>query len=117
MALLDTSKAKFEEMFVKPLGGSYENGSDKIIGFGTANYFKSLVDSMGRLVGHLASADFSDRSDDWEMLARLSPSETNFNKELRSLAVEATSFYDATAPEDVNIFRIGNRQAIDLASL
>lgn len=118
MSLLDTSKAKFEELFIKPLGGSYENGAEKIIGFGTGTFFKSLVDGkMGRLVGHLSSAPFSDRSEDWEMLALLQPTETNFNKELRTLAIQATSYYDATAPEEINIFRIGNRQAIDLASL
>lgn len=116
MSLLDNSKAKFEEMFIKPLGGSYTN-VDKIIGFGTDAFYKSIVTKMGRLVGHLRSAAFSDRSEDWEMLALLRPSETNFNKELRTLAIEATSFYDATAPEEVNIFRIGNRQAIDLAAL
>lgn len=117
MSLLDTSKAKFEEMFIKPLGGSYENGGDKILGFGSGTFFKSLVGKMGRLVGHLSAASYSDRSEDWEMLALLQPSETNFNKELRTLALEATSYYDATAPADINIFRIGNRQAIDLASL
>lgn len=118
MSLLDSSKAKFEELFIKPLGGTYENGAEKIIGFGTGNFFKSIVDGkMGRLVGHLKSAAFSDRSEDWEMLALLQPTETNFNKELRTLAIQATSYYDATAPEDVNIFRIGNRQAIDLAAL
>lgn len=117
MSLLDTSKEKFEEMFIKPLGGVYENGGSKIIGFGTGSFYQSLVGRMGRLVGHLRSADFSDRSEDWEMLALLQPSETNFNKELRTLAIEATSYYDATAPADVNIFRLGNRQAIDLANL
>lgn len=117
MGLTDVSNEKFEEMFIKPLGGVYENGPDKIIGFGTANYFKSLVEKMGKLVGHDASADFSDRSNDWTMLALLKPTETNFNKELRVLNVEATSFLDAVAPEEVNVFSIGDRSIVDVAAL
>ena len=117
MSLTDVSNEKFEEMFVKPLGGTYESGPDKLIGFGTANYFKSLVDNMGILIGHDSAADFSDRSNDWQMLALLKPTETNFNKELRTLSIEATSFLDVNAPEEVNVFSIGDRSIVDVASL
>ena len=117
MSITDTSKEKFEELFIKPLGGSYENGADKLIGFGTANFFKSLMTKIGKLVGHDASADYSDRSNDWQMLAVPNPSSINFNKELQVIEVEFTSAFDATMPEAINIFSIGDKTKIDFASL
>lgn len=119
MSITDTSREKFEELFIKPLGGKYTNPTSQVevLGFGTGAMFKSLVDKLGRLIGHDAGVAFSDRSNDWEMLALLRPTETNFNKELQLFGIEAVSYYDATMPEDVNIFRIGDKSAIDLANV
>jgi len=117
MSLTDTSKEKFEELFVKPLGGAYENGSDKLIGFGTASFFSSLMSKIGKLVGHDSSAAFTDRSNDWQMLAVPNPSSINFNKELQVIEVEFVSAFDATMPEAINIFSIGDKTKIDLAAL
>lgn len=117
LSMTDTSREKFEELFVKPMGGVYENGADKLIGFGTANFFKSLMERIGMLVGHDASADFSDRSNDWQMLAVPKPTSINFNKELQSLECEFVSAFDATMPEAINIFSIGDMSKVDRASL
>lgn len=117
MSITDTSKAKFEEMFINPLGGKYTNGSDEIIGFGTGNFFKSLLVKAGKLIGHDAGVAFTDRTNDWVMLASIKPNSINFNKELQVIETEFVSYYDATMPEDVNIFRIGDFSKIDLESL
>ena len=117
MSITDTSKEKFEEIFIKPLGGVYENGADKVIGFGTANFFKSLMTQIGRLVGHSASEPYTDRSNDWQMLAVPNPSSINFNKELSVIECEFSSAFDATMPEAINIFSIGKMEAIDFAAL
>lgn len=117
MSITDTSKAKFEEVFIKPLGGTYTNGSDEIIGFGTGNFFKSLLVKAGKLIGHDAGVAFTDRSNDWVMLAKVTPSSINFNKELQVIETEFVSYYDATMPEEVNVFRIGDFSKIDLESL
>lgn len=117
MSITDTSVAKFEELFIKPLGGSYENGPDKLIGFGTGNFFKSLISKAGKLIGHDASAPYSDRSNDWVMLASPKPNSINFNKELQVVETEFMSYYDASMPEAINIFRIGDFSKIDFASL
>jgi len=117
MSITDTSKEQFEEIFVKPLGGVYENAGDKIIGFGTANFFKSLMTQIGKLVGHDASAAFTDRANDWQMLAVPNPSSINFNKELQVLECEFASAFDATMPEAINIFSIGDITILDRAAL
>tara|TARA_R110002153_G_scaffold136399_4_gene286308 strand:+ start:2536 stop:3459 length:924 start_codon:yes stop_codon:yes gene_type:complete len=117
LSMTDTSKELFEEIFVKPLGGTYENGTDKLIGFGTANYFKSLMERIGKLIGHDASADYSDRSNDWQMLAVAKPSSINFNKEIQALECEFVSAFDATMPEAINIFSIGDMSKVDRAAL
>tara|TARA_R110000868_G_C10972634_1_gene770637 strand:+ start:19108 stop:20031 length:924 start_codon:yes stop_codon:yes gene_type:complete len=117
MSITDTSREKFEELFIKPLGGIYENGADKLIGFGTANFFQSLMTKIGKLVGHDSAAAFTDRSNDWQMLAVPNPSSINFNKELQVIEVEFTSAFDATMPEAINIFSIGDKTKIDFASL
>jgi hypothetical protein len=117
MSLTDTSKEKFEEIFIKPLGGSYENGADKLIGFGTANFFQSLMTKIGKVVGHRASSAYSDRSEDWQMLAVPNPTSINFNKELQVIECEFVSAYDATMPESVNIFSIGDMSIVDYAAL
>lgn len=118
LSMTDTSRESFKELFIKPLGGVYTNGPDEIIGFGTGNFFTSLMTKKaGKLVGHDASAAFSDRTNDWVMLALIKPASINFNKEIQALEVEFTSLYDATAPEEVNIFRIGDMTKIDLAAL
>ena len=117
MSLTDTSVAKFKELFIKPLGGVHTEGADEIIGFGTDNFFKSLIIKAGKLVGHDAGVAYSDRSNDWSMLASISPSSMNFNKELQVLETEFVSYYDATMPETVNIFRIGKFDLIDFSAL
>lgn len=117
MSIKDTSVTKFEELFVKPLGGTYENGADKVIGFGTGNFFKSLISKAGKLVGHDAGVAFTDRSNDWTMLASIKPNSINFNKELQVVEAEFVSYYDATMPNAVDIFRIGDFSKIDLESL
>tara|TARA_R110000744_G_scaffold82910_1_gene162881 strand:- start:709 stop:1632 length:924 start_codon:yes stop_codon:yes gene_type:complete len=117
LSMTDTSKELFEEIFVKPLGGTYENGTDKLIGFGTANYFKSLMERIGKLIGHDASAEYSDRSNDWQMLAVAKPSSINFNKEIQALECEFVSAFDATMPEAINIFSIGDMSKVDRAAL
>lgn len=117
MSITDTSKEKFEELFIKPLGGTYTNGADKLIGFGTANFFKSLMTKIGKLVGHDSSVANTDRSNDWQMLAVPNPSSINFNKELQVIEVEFQSAFDATMPEAINIFSIGDKTKIDFASL
>jgi len=117
MSITDTSKEKFEELFVKPLGGTYENGPDKLIGFGTAAFFKSLMTKIGKLIGHDASAAFSERENDWQMLAVPNPSSINFNKELQVVECEFVSALDSTMPEAINIFSIGDKTKIDLAAL
>lgn len=117
MSITDTSKEKFEELFVKPLGGTYTNGPDKLIGFGTAAFFKSLMTKIGKLIGHDASAAFTDRSNDWQMLAVPNPSSINFNKELQVVECEFVSAFDATMPEAINIFSIGDKSKIDFAAL
>lgn len=117
LSITDTSKEKFEELFVKPLGGTYENGADKIIGFGTANFFKSLMTQIGKLQGHSASEPYTDRSNDWTMLAVPNPSSINFNKELSVIECEFASAFDATMPEAINIFSIGDGSKIDFAAL
>jgi len=117
LSLTDTSRDLFEELFVKPLGGTYENGADKLIGFGTAAFFKSLMTKVGKLVGHDAAADFSDRSDDWQMLAIPKPTSINFNKEIQALECEFVSAFDATMPEAINIFSIGDMSKVDRAAL
>jgi hypothetical protein len=117
LSITDTSKEKFEEVFIKPLGGDYENAGERLIGFGTGNFFKSLMTQIGKLVGHDANTPFSDRSNDWQMLAAPTPSSINFNKELQAIECEFVSVYDATMPEDVNIFSIGDMSIVDYASL
>lgn len=117
MSLTDTTKAKFKEMFIKPLGGTYENGPDELIGFGTGNFFKSLISKAGKLIGHDAGVAYSDRSDDWQMLAIPNPTAINFNKELQALETEFVSAYDSTMPEAINIFSIGDKTIVDLAAL
>ncbi len=117
LSMTDTSKELFEEIFVKPLGGTYENGADKLIGFGTASFFKSLMEKIGKLVGHDASADFTDRSNDWQMLAVPKPNTINFNKELQALECEFVTAFDATMPEAINIFSIGDMTKVDRAAL
>jgi hypothetical protein len=117
MSLTDTSREKFEEIFIKTLGGTYENGADKIIGFGTGSFFTSLAVKMGKLIGHDAGVAYSDRSNDWSLLAKPNPSGLNFNKELQALECEFTSYFDATMPEAVNVFRIGDFSKIDFESL
>jgi len=117
MSLTDTSRAQFEEMFINPLGGKYVNGLDEVIGFGTDSFFKSLLAKAGKLVGHDAGVAYTDRSNDWSMLASIKPSSINFNKELQVIETEFISYYDATAPEEVNIFKIGDFSVIDLESL
>jgi len=117
MSLTNTSREQFEEMFINPLGGKYENGGNEVIGFGTGNFFQSLLVKAGKLVGHDAGVAYSDRSNDWAMLASIKPSSINFNKELQVIETEFVSYYDATAPEQVNIFKIGDFSIIDLESL
>ena len=117
MSMTDTSKEKFEEIFIKPLGGSYINGADKLLGFGSGNFFQSMMSKIGKLVGHSASAAYTDRSDDWQMMAFPTPSSINFNKELQVIECEFISAYDATMPEDVNIFSIGDMSIVDYAAL
>lgn len=117
MSLTDTSKEKFEEVFIKPLGGEYINGADKLIGFGSGNFFSSLMSEIGKLVGHSKSDAYTDRSNDWQMLAFPTPSSINFNKELQVIECEFVSAYDATMPEDINIFSIGDMSIVDYASL
>lgn len=118
LSMTDTSREKFEEIFVKPLGGKYVNGMDELIGFGTGNFFKSLIDGkIGKLIGHDAGVAFSDRTNDWQMLAYPNPTSINFNKELQAIEAEFVSAYDATMPEDINVFSIGDKSKIDLASL
>ena len=117
MSLTDTSKATFKEMFINPLGGTYVNGPDELIGFGSASFFSSLMVKIGKLVGHSANAAFTDRSDDWQMLAMPNPSSINFNKELQVIECEFTSAFDATMPEAINIFSIGDKTKIDFATL
>jgi hypothetical protein len=72
---------------------------------------------IGKLVGHDAAADFTDRSNDWQMLAVPNPSSINFNKELQVIECEFASAFDATMPEAINIFSIGDKTKIDLAAL
>jgi hypothetical protein len=117
LSITDTSKEKFEELFVKPLGGTYENGADKLIGFGTAGFFKSLMEKIGKLIGHDASALYSDRSNDWQMLAIPKPNSINFNKELQVIECEFVSAFDSTMPEAINIFSIGDMSKIDRVAL
>lgn len=117
MSFADTTKDKFKEMFIKPLGGVYVNGSEELIGFGTAAFFQSLMTKAGKLIGHEASAAFTDRSNDWNMLAVPNPTGINFNKELQALETEFTSLYDANMPEAVNLFQIGDKTIVDLAAL
>ena len=117
MSLTDTTKEKFKEMFIKPLGGTYENGPDELIGFGTGNFFKSLISKAGKLIGHDAGVAYSDRSNDWQMLAIPNPTGINFNKELQALETEFVSAYDSTMPEAINIFSIGDKTIVDLAAL
>ena len=117
LSITDTSREKFEELFVKPLGGTYENGADKLIGFGTAGFFKSLMEKIGKLIGHDASAAFTDRSNDWQMLAIPKPNSINFNKELQAIECEFVSAFDSTMPEAINIFSIGDMSKIDRVAL
>lgn len=117
MSITDTSKEKFEEIFVKPLGGVYENGADKLIGFGTAAFFQSLMVKIGKLQGHDAGVSFDDKSNDWQMLAVPNPSSINFNKELQVIECEFASAFDATMPEAINIFSIGDKSKVDFAAL
>jgi hypothetical protein len=115
MSITDTSREKFEELFVKPLGGTYENGTDKLIGFGTASFFQSLMTKIGKLIG--VDANATDRLNDWQMLAVPNPSSINFNKELQVIECEFVSALDSTMPEAINIFSIGDKTKIDLAAL
>lgn len=117
LSMTDTSREKFEEIFIKPLGGKYVNGADEVIGFGTGSFFQSLVTKMGKLIGHDAGVAFSDRSNDWSMLAKPNPSAINFNKELQALECEFVSYFDASMPDAINVFRIGDFSKIDFASL
>jgi len=117
LSLTDTSREKFEEIFIKPLGGEYVNGADKLIGFGTANFFASLMPKIGKLVGHDANAAYTDRSNDWQMLAAPTPSSINFNKELQVIECEFVSAFDATMPEAINIFSIGDISLVDRSAV
>lgn len=117
MSFTDTSRALFEEMFIKPLGGTHTEGADTVVGFGTGNFFQSLISKAGKLVGHDSGTAYTDRDKDWSMLASIKPSAINFNKELQTLEVEFISYYDATMPEEVNIFKIGDFSVIDLAAV
>ena len=117
LSLADTSKEKFEEVFIKPLGGTYENGMDKLIGFGSGSFFSSLINKAGKLIGHRTGVAYTDRSEDWSMLASVKPNSINFNKELQAIETEFVSYYDATMPNAIDIFRIGDFAKIDLENV